>query len=703
MDIPSVLDQPEPSWSETTTPASEDIEEIVRQTPPPRPRIGSRPRFMRPIRRRKPNKSSSENNLERITQTSFTLQTMEFVRSREGSNASSSSAMTIVTSATSTCTDPWSSSSGYVEEEEDNDDGEWDKDDEIMEDLEELPEDREVPITEGRSSGMVVDSWVVPKLEPGDDAVNMADVKDIIIAETPPSSQSSLPTKRPRGRPRKHPKISPEDKSKIIKNRSKTGCITCRRRKKKCDERKPECLNCEKNGSICEGYPERQMWQSGREKAAEGIFHTSQQVAEELIASPACLRRVSLNIKPLASIIPGVDGPSDRLFFEHYCSRLSIIFTLEGEENNPFKNILLPMAIEHPGLMHSILSLASKHIDYNSPYTMKFLEKHPKETIETLRSRTQYHDDEASAQFHKDLTNQSANSPLPPTPAAILAQILCLTLQTLSDPNPSGQHRFHLEHYLRIVHSSPPEASDAVKLIDEIMQYHIYTDELICLPENRGYLNIGTATDEWDIPPTCLQPDAIRLLGVFDGLFFYMSKITNMRNKIRTRMQAGMYEVTNYKLLDCITEIDVGIRSWQPAWQPGDSRDRAGELYRRMLWVYLYRTVYPPQHTGWKINPKLTDAVNGGIAILGTFGPRDPSQTLVLAPAFVLGCAAFEKEQREEIRKAIRVVKAYMEYKNSDTALEVLEEVWRLMDAKDERSWDWQTIAHGMGMDFLAT
>jgi hypothetical protein len=35
--------------------------------------------------------------------------------------------------------------------------------------------------------------------------------------------------------------------------------------------------------------------------------------------------------------------------------------------------------------------------------------------------------------------------------------------------------------------------------------------------------------------------------------------------------------------------------------------------------------------------------------------------------------------------------------------LEVLEEVWRLMDMKSEKSWDWQAIAHGMGMDFLAT
>ncbi|KPI45762.1 putative transcriptional regulatory protein [Cyphellophora attinorum] len=36
--------------------------------------------------------------------------------------------------------------------------------------------------------------------------------------------------------------------------RTKDGCKTCRRRKKKCDEAKPFCENCAKSGNTCEGY-----------------------------------------------------------------------------------------------------------------------------------------------------------------------------------------------------------------------------------------------------------------------------------------------------------------------------------------------------------------------------------------------------------------------------------------------------------------
>lgn len=119
------------------------------------------------------------------------------------------------------------SNSGYVEEEEDEADYDWEHEDEGQR------EDDD-------------DMMLVPKLEPIDDIdmADLSDVKESIVPETPgTSSSTSTPAqvKRPRGRPRKHPKPSPEALAKVAKGRSKTGCITCRRRKKKCDETKPGC------------------------------------------------------------------------------------------------------------------------------------------------------------------------------------------------------------------------------------------------------------------------------------------------------------------------------------------------------------------------------------------------------------------------------------------------------------------------------
>jgi len=66
------------------------------------------------------------------------------------------------------------------------------------------------------------------------------------ISEDGDSTQccQETPLKRPRGRPRKTPDPNAEPPEKVPKVRSKTGCLTCRKRKKKCDETKPVCVLC---------------------------------------------------------------------------------------------------------------------------------------------------------------------------------------------------------------------------------------------------------------------------------------------------------------------------------------------------------------------------------------------------------------------------------------------------------------------------
>lgn len=44
------------------------------------------------------------------------------------------------------------------------------------------------------------------------------------------------------------------NKRRIIKRRTRTGCLTCRKRRIKCDERKPTCFNCERSKKSCLGY-----------------------------------------------------------------------------------------------------------------------------------------------------------------------------------------------------------------------------------------------------------------------------------------------------------------------------------------------------------------------------------------------------------------------------------------------------------------
>jgi hypothetical protein len=75
----------------------------------------------------------------------------------------------------------------------------------------------------------------IPKVEETDE--DLLSIKPSEVGETETGTPAAVPRKR--GRPRKHPLPVPGAHAKITKGRSKTGCITCRRRKKKCDETKP--------------------------------------------------------------------------------------------------------------------------------------------------------------------------------------------------------------------------------------------------------------------------------------------------------------------------------------------------------------------------------------------------------------------------------------------------------------------------------
>lgn len=87
---------------------------------------------------------------------------------------------------------------------------------------------------------------IEPKVEEVEET-SMMDVKpsslsDAVEGPANVTSDGVVTPKRGRGRPRKNPVNKKNSLTKPgAKGRSKTGCITCRKRKKKCGEEKPTC------------------------------------------------------------------------------------------------------------------------------------------------------------------------------------------------------------------------------------------------------------------------------------------------------------------------------------------------------------------------------------------------------------------------------------------------------------------------------
>ncbi|PHH64472.1 hypothetical protein CDD81_4547 [Ophiocordyceps australis] len=608
-------------------------------------------------------------------------------------------------------------------------------------------------------------SFVVPKLEPVDDDDVLLEQVEMAPSSAPPALASSASCKtkqkRPRGRPRKNNLGSclVPFSAKVTKGRSKTGCITCRKRKKKCDEAKPRCMNCEKNAVVCEGYHEKQIWKSGRERAEEER-----------------LKRETVPVATLPPLINGVETVEDMIFWKHFATSLSNVLTVEGEMGNVFKSIVLPLATKHQGLMHSVLTLSGRHLDYDSPYGAKVLTSNPKTTRSSLDQRADYHHHEAikwlqdSIESPTDKHDPGYQTML----AAQYSQILCHLIQTRVDGNTRGEHRIHLRTYQEMMRQCPPPVNTMFyAFITEMFQYHIFTDDLFWHPDSRTN---RLTSQYWRSDVPLDQP---RMIGVDDDLFRLLCHISSMRDKIRAKLARPYDLLIQYEEIYEGIDIDTAIRDWMPSWPPGDCRHKVMPVYQQTMWIYLYRTLYPPdellwdgpKHSAYSTSPqrrasmaattgygpatdstsldestssfsrscsktydasransmhelptslepasplegrrssslqpcsqRLRIAVEQSLSMLESFKPSDPAQTLLLIPCLINGTACFEVPQRDRIRAAVRTVRGYTGLRSCDRVLQLLEKIWSLMDQGDEFSvWDWQGLAKRTGLDF---
>ncbi|KAK3389332.1 fungal-specific transcription factor domain-containing protein [Podospora didyma] len=78
------------------------------------------------------------------------------------------------------------------------------------------------------------------------------------------------------------------------KQKSRSGCRTCKLRRLRCDEAKPGCRNCAQKGFECPGYQQRLQWSTKHERpspaAATGPVNFTQLVcaaSESIVAQPA--------------------------------------------------------------------------------------------------------------------------------------------------------------------------------------------------------------------------------------------------------------------------------------------------------------------------------------------------------------------------------------------------------------------------------
>ncbi|KAI4714518.1 hypothetical protein J4E89_000198 [Alternaria sp. Ai002NY15] len=128
-------------------------------------------------------------------------------------------------------------------------------------------------------------------------------------------------------------------------NRTKTGCGTCRRRKKKCDEAKPECNNCTRGGFVCEGYANKVPWPKNGPAKPPALIAKDKLAAYPTAAKPIQQLHVAPQHQPPPP--PPTSLPPTRSPTRYSSTSTSTMYRSEkdkmlaGEPFNPFDKALM--------------------------------------------------------------------------------------------------------------------------------------------------------------------------------------------------------------------------------------------------------------------------------------------------------------------------------------------------------------------------
>lgn len=164
--------------------------------------------------------------------------------------------------------------------------------------------------------------------------------------------------------------------------RHSNGCVSCKLRKKKCDERKPTCAACERNHLLCSwktpnGKSTTHVANTARKsssptvKAAEGTRVARDTVSTSPNSSEchAYARHESRLVLSSAVSMPSfvsVLPPESRLLLEHYVHKTGVLSTAHIRTFTPFVDTLVPIAASNNVLLQSMLALSGFHLSQHS-------------------------------------------------------------------------------------------------------------------------------------------------------------------------------------------------------------------------------------------------------------------------------------------------------------------------------------------------
>lgn len=341
-----------------------------------------------------------------------------------------------------------------------------------------------------------------------------------------------------------------------------------------------------------------------------------------------------------------------------------ILSVKDGVTENPWRNLIWPMARESSALYHAVISMAAFHSSKDNPALRVFGMEHMRRSINFMV--------QGMGQMQTD---------------AALATTLSLAFAETWDQQTSTgiQHlkgaRALMRQTLRTRVRRHPH-SDELGRIRFLYNTWLYMDVIARITSMDE-----TETEELGDPRFAIPEDGVHdvdpLMGCATTLFPLMGHVANLVQRIRKS------DKNSFAIISQARELKNAIDRWVLPNQFNPPEDPQSELQDSIQTAYAYRwaiLLYLHQAVPEIPSPSSSILANNTLKLLATVPLSSRTNILHIFPLFVASCEFEDEEDREWIMQRWVAMQNRLRIGNIDRCVEVIREVWRRRDAaKPER------------------
>ncbi|KAI1072917.1 hypothetical protein LB507_008951 [Fusarium sp. FIESC RH6] len=515
----------------------------------------------------------------------------------------------------------------------------------------------------------------------------------------------------------------PQPKARI--RRVQTGCLTCKRRKKKCDERKPNCGDCQRLCLGCTWPTERQSrgrlnsWTSESWLNADQVIELSsnqspsschstdsgQSTLDLSIADLLCqmsnaipddmtapLQDISWDLSPdstwldilpdtpaaespptttlslyTPSLLPDMTSPHDKALLNHYSTIVAFVLSRHpNTASNPYTSYIVPMAVSNQLILHCVLALSATHWEKLQP---------------DMRDR---------ALFHKGQATKSLANLLPTVDSSsvdiALVSCLLLCMSELFDGTSAGW-KLHLQGAKRLLstfkaQTSSSSAGGHFKFLVKLARFlDSAATTSTCKPPLIDETTVK-ATDD-------TNGDDAAVYGIPKELFHMVDRVNNLASKRGTRVDEESEALFRQEaervqgLLDSWAYDYGGLAGAVASLNPtNDDVLHATTAYEWALRLRLHQIT-----EGYSLTEKVSDCVQHILDSAQKIRYGSSLETCLLFPLVMAGGACNSLEQRMVVQDRLMVMERTCGFGYVHQSRELVETVWKRRETESMVNW----------------